>query len=522
VKKLDDIAISKGYFFDQKASDRVRKFVETFCKQSKGDFAGQPLKLLPWQQDFIQRLYGWKRPDGTRRYRHCSVWCAKKNGKTTALSALALYHLVADNEPGAEVYIVANDQQQAGICFGEAANMVEQSPLLAKKLEVVRSTKRIAHNASRSIMRALSSEKAGKHGYNASCLIWDELAFQADRELWDILRYSTANRRQPLTISISTAGYNREGIGYEQYQYAKGVLEGKIEDLHFLPVIYEADPNGDFRDRKQWAKANPSLGTTVHETDLDEASKEAEREPRKEANFRTLRLNQWVGVADQWISTPTWDACGEPFNAEDLHGLLCWIGLDLARKHDLAAYVLLFHLDSKYFLLPRFFIPKDTADRKEQIDHVPYRSWANRGLVTLTDGDVIDYAFIRASIKKDAEQFDIQEIGYDPYNAELLCNQQLAMEDGLKVVEIRQTFQHLAPATAQFERLLKEKRIRHGGNEVLRWQAGNVAVRQDPNLNIMVDKLRSQSRIDGISASIMALSRQMATPMDFEPRFSVM
>lgn len=508
-KCLDRLATDQGYYFDEQAGQRVINFVEKFCRQSKGEYAGKALELIPWQKEFLSRLYGWRRPDKTRRYRHAGVWVAKKNGKTTLMSALALYHLLADGEPGAEVYIIANDVQQASICFSESANMVEQSPMLAKRLEVLRSTKRIIHPQSKSLYRAMSSEKAGKHGYNSSCLIFDELAFQKDRELWDILRYSTAFRKQPLTLTISTAGYDRDGIGYEQYEYAKSVASGEIQDLHFLPLIFEAQAEDDWTAEPTWRKANPSLGYTIPVQDFQEAVEEAKSEPRKESNFLALRLNRWVGSADQWISCDDWQQCKTEINEDDLQGRDCFIGLDLARRHDLASYVLIFPVDGDYYLVPRFFLPKDLAQRKEHCDKVPYLLWARQGHVTLTDGNVIDYSFIREAVRRDAKKFNIVELGYDPHGAELLCNQQLCMEDNIFVVEVRQGIITMAQPSLQFARLLKEKRIKHNGNPCLTWNANNVTVRTDPNGNIIPDKKHGTSRIDGIVAAIIGLSRAL-------------
>ena len=243
------------------------------------------------------------------------------------MSALALYCLIADGEQGAEVYSVANDIQQASILANEAFAMVEQSPSLLKRLELVKSTKRIVYPKNRSVYRALSSEKSGKHGYNPSVVIYDEVAFARDRELWDILRYGFATRKQPLLITISTAGYDREGIGYEQYQYAKKVRDNVITDPHFLPLIFEADPQGDYRDKWQWEKANPS---TFAIKDMSEVIAEVQAEPRKEANARILRLNQWWGNAESWLSTPLWDSCNQPFELDILDGRDCYVGLDLA------------------------------------------------------------------------------------------------------------------------------------------------------------------------------------------------
>jgi len=504
---FDKIATDQGYYFDAQAGDRVIEFVEKFCRQSKGQDAGKPLSLLPWQRDLLTRLYGWKRKDGTRRYRQAGIWIAKKNGKTTLMSALALYHLIADGEQGAEVYVIANDVQQAGICYSESANMVEQSPMLAKRLDVRRSQKRILHQGSKSLYRAMSSEKAGKHGYNASLLIWDEVAFQPDRELWDILRYSTAFRKQPLIITISTAGYDKEGIGYEQYQYAKAVSTGKVQDIEFLPLIYEAEAGDDWTSPTTWAKANPSLGRTIPLDDLQAAVEEAKAEPRREGNFRTLRLNQWVGTSNQWLSTRDWDACRADF--PNLDGADCYCGIDLARKHDLAAYVLVFPKGDDYYLLPRFFLPRELAPLKEKVDHVPYLQWARDGHVTLTDGNVIDYSFIRKALLDDSATFNILEIGYDPAGAEQLCNQQLRMEDGLNTVEVRQGILTMGNPTIQFEKLVKERRIKHNGNPCMNWNAGNVTVRTDANDNIMPDKKHSYSRIDGIMAAIIGLSRAL-------------
>ncbi len=508
----DQLARDQGYYFSEKHAAKVIGFVEKFCRQSKGAWAGKPLGLIPWQRDLITRAYGWLRPDGTRRYRHVSCWVAKKNGKTTLCSALGLYHLVGDGERGAEVYVVANDQQQAGICYTESANMVEQSPLLQVRLDVRRSSKRILYPDQFSLYRAMSSEKAGKHGYNSSCLIWDELAFQQDRALWDILRYSTANRRQPMTISISTAGYDRSGIGHEQYQYAKDVLSGKVEDIHFLPVVYESAPSEDWTSEEVWKKSNPSIGHTLGLDDFREAVEEAKASPVKESNFRTLRLNQWIGSATQWISTTTWLACQEEFKEDSFAGQDCFVGLDLARKHDLASYVLVFPRDDKYYLLPRFFLPRELAQKKQDQDHVPYLLWASQGLVTLTPGDVIDYQTIRQSIAEDNKKFRIMELGYDPYLAEQLANQQLRLEDGIPCVEVRQGMLTMGPATVQFERLLKEKKIRHANHPCLNWNAQNVTVRQDASGSlIMPDKSRSNARIDGITAAIIGISRCLHT-----------
>ena len=509
--KADERAVSEGYYFDLKAADHVRQFFYKFLRHSKGDFAGKPFELLPWQwEDVIGPLFGWKRSGGLRSYSNGSLWVGKKNGKSTLASGIALYMLLADGEPGGEVYACACDRDQASIVWQESANMVEVSPLLRKRLELVKSTKRIVYPETKSYYRALSADVHGKHGYNASCVIFDEVAAQRTRTLWDVLRYSTAFRRQPLFLSISTAGYNKESIGYEQFRYSEKVLDGTIYDPSFFACIYAASDSDNWKKETTWKKSNPSLGHTIPLAEFRSACREAEHEPRKESNFKTLRLNMWVGAAEQWLGTKTWEDCYEDYDDDTLKGKKCYLGLDLARKGDLASYCLVFPVEDSFYLLPRFFIPSEAAQKKEKTDKVPYPQWARDGVITLTSGDVIDYGYIRKQINEDAEKFNIVEIGYDPWNAELLCNQQLGDLDGFRVVEVKQTMVQMGPATGRFEKLVLENKVHHNGNEPLTWCVSNCVVREDHNRNIMVDKRRSTARIDGAVAAIIGLSRAQA------------
>lgn len=512
--KLDQKAIELGCYYDQSSADKVKHFIEKFCRQSKGDYAGQAIKLLPWQDSFLSQLFGWKRKDHTRRYRRAAVFVPKKNGKSTLLSAVALALLVADNEPGGEVYTVANDQNQASIIFQESVSMVEQSPQLARKLKILKTNKKIEYAATKSIYRALSAEKSGKHGYNASAILADEVSFWDDRALWDVLRYATAFRQQPLTISISTAGYDLQGLGRDIWDYAAGVRDGTIDDPYFLPLIYCAEDGDDWTSPSTWHKANPSPFAL---RDMAEACQEAKNDPRKEANFKSLRLNLWQGTSNQWLSSPMWSACAKPFDPTILDGRECYGGCDLARVGDLAAYVLLFSFDGLLYLLPRFFIPKLLASKKEHTDKVPYVLWGRQGHIILTDGDVIDYGFIRDKIKEDSARFKILEFGYDPYYAGQLSQQ--LMEDGLQVVPIRQTYSFMSPATSALERFIKEGRLRAGNNPVLSWCAMNASVREDAQGNIMVSKKSETKRCDGITAAIMAVSRYLVAPDDLPQLF---
>jgi phage terminase large subunit-like protein len=289
-----------------------------------------------------------------------------------------------------------------------------------------------------------------------------------------------------------------------------------MHDSSFFGYIRAAGPEDDWKDPEVWKAANPSYGITIQADQFQDDFREAQQSPRKESAFRRYRLNQWAGHADCWLSPGIWQLGAEPFDPAMLDKRKCYVGVDLARRRDIAAVVLLFPEpeggrgdDVGYYLLPRFFLPQGMLEDRERQDHVSYSDWARRGLITLTDGDVIDYRFIREQVNEDARRYKILEIGYDRWNAELLCNQQLGQEDRLPVVEVSQSIGSMGPSTAEFEKLLRAGRIRHGGNPVLAWMAGNCTVREDQNENIMPSKRKSAGRIDGITAAIIALSRAM-------------
>jgi phage terminase large subunit-like protein len=290
-----------------------------------------------------------------------------------------------------------------------------------------------------------------------------------------------------------------------------------MHDSSFFGYIRAAGPEDDWKDPEVWRAANPSYGVTIQADQFADDFREAQQSPRKESAFRRYRLNQWAGHADCWLSPGIWQLGADPFDVAKLDGRRCYLGIDLARKRDIAAMVLLFpepedahDEEIGYYVLPRFFLPKGALEDRERRDHVSYSDWARRGLVTLTEGDMVDYRFIRKQVLDDAKRYKIAEIGYDPWNAELLCNQQLGQEDGLKVVEVRQTIQLTGPATAEFEKLLKDGRLRHGNNPVLSWMAGNCVVREDQNESITPSKRKSRGRIDRITAKTTALSRPKA------------
>jgi len=509
--KADEVAVESGCRFDLPAADRVRKFFANLLRHSKGDFAGKPFELLDWQwQDLVAPLFGWKRPDGTRRYRQADAWVPKKNGKSTLCAGLVLYGLCCDGEQGAEVYGAAADRTQGQIIYREVERMVSQSPALSAHLTLVSSRSRVVYPRTGSYYEVLSkdSKKTG-HGINASLLVVDELHV-VDRVLWNTIAYAKAARKQPLSIAISTAGNDVTSFGYERYREDKRILDGEVEPIpHRLILLYQADSNDVWEDPAQWEKANPSLGETItresFEEDFDEAKKGS---AGVQANFKQLRLNLWQDSVNAWLPVEEWDACANPRTDEELDGLPCTGGFDLASKLDLCAWCRAYRLESgKIYLRFRFWCPEEADNRRQRANKALLKPWIISGHITATPGNVTDYDAIEQAIKADHEAAPVEVIAFDPWNATQIVGH--LQEEGLYLEEFAQTIKNFNEPMKEAERLILARGIEHDGNPVMRWQMGNVMARTDTNGNSRPDKAKSQDKIDGVVSMLMALAKAL-------------
>lgn len=513
----DAAAVAAGCWFDPAAAERIRTFMARFLKHSKGKFGGQPFELLEWQwREVIAPLFGWKRPDGTRRYRRASIWVAKKNGKSTLAAALVIIGLLGDSEPGANVYSAAADREQASIIYHEAANMVRQSPALAKHLDPVDTAKRIVHRNAGAFYQVLSKEsKKTGHGINASMVVIDELHV-VDRETYETLRYAGAARQQPLFVEISTAGNNRDSLGYERYLYAKRVRDGETEDPELLPVVYEAESNDLWEAPEQWRRANPSLGVTITEDSFAADFREAKQgTAATQASFKQLRLNLWQDTVSAWFPVDLWDACAGPMTDEQLAGLPCWFGFDLASKMDLTACVWVFKLaDGSYYFRSRFWCPAEADSARQKANKALLRPWVLAGHIKSTPGNVTDYDVIEADILADAARLSPREGAYDPWNATQVVTH--LTNQGVSLREFGQTIKNYNQPMKEFEKLVREKKARHDANPVMRFCIKNVMVQPDGNDNIRPHKGKSADKIDGVMGGLMGLGLALLD-VDTEP-----
>jgi phage terminase large subunit-like protein len=492
-----------GYFFDDAAADHAVKFFEHYLRHSKGRWAGKRFILEPWQrEDIIRPLFGWRRPDGTRRYRHAYIELPRKNGKSTLAAGLALYLLAADAEPGAEVYSCAADREQARIVFAQARQMVEASPALRKRLKTFRNA--ITYPKRAGSYKVLSADAPTKHGLNSSGIIFDELHAQPNRELFDVMDTSIGARTQPIMIMITTAGHDLESVCYEQHTYAEQIATGVVDDPSWFIYIAAAQPDEDWRSPTTWRKCNPGYGVTIGEEYLREQVKKAIKSPAYENTFKRLHLNIWTSQETKWIRRADWDACAAPL--PDLKNRPCHLALDLASKTDIAALVAAFPPtddDPRIYLMPFLFVPGANLEELEARNRAPYSAWVRDGYLIATDGVVIDYAAIERTIADLAATYTVGSIAVDPWNAAQMAQNLSA--SGFDVVEYRQSYKTMSPASKEFEARVLNRTLAHGGHPVLRWMADNVMVIRDSNDNIKPDKAKSRQKIDGIIASIMAV-----------------
>jgi phage terminase large subunit-like protein len=500
--------IKDGYTYDHEAASKIVLFIENYCVHVEGKLMGHPFLLEDWQKVYLMTLFGWKNPDGTRRFRKTYLEIPRKNGKSTMAAVIALYMLLCDNEGAAQVYSAAADAEQAKIVFNMAKKMVALNPKLASMVDPkIKSV--VSVPSSFSVYKSLSSAPKGKHGFNAHCVIVDEYHAHPDDKLYEALATSVGTREQPMIVVITTAGYDKTSPCYHMSEYAKKVASGSLENSTFFPVLFGIDEGDAWDDEAAWAKANPNLDVTIDAQFLKAQLEEAKAMPSYENSFKQLYLNIWTSQHSRWISDEAWMDCKQPLDIEQYAGRECFAGLDLASTGDLTALSLVFpEPDGSFATFPFFWVPEETLTKRRRQEDSAFRDWVSEGHLMTTPGDVTDYDFIRTYIHGLADKFQIKEVAADPWNAQQIMTQ--FVNDGLNVVKFRQGFITMSPACKEFERVVIGKLIKHNGHPVLRWNMSNIELSRDAADNIKINKAKSQDRVDGAVSTVMALGRAIA------------
>lgn len=506
------------WWFDQEFASRPCKFVELLPHiEGKWARSGMRITLEPWQVFILTTVFGWVDDQDCRRFRIAYVEVPRKNAKSTLSAGVGLYCLTADGEPGAQIYSAATTRDQARIVWRTAKSMVERTPGLQRRFGVATSVNSVFVEHEAAFFQPLSRDQGGNHdGYNVHAAIVDELHAHKQRDIWDVLETATGAREQPLIWAITTAGFNRAGICYEQRAYVVKQLErtaAEIDETYF-GIIFTLDEGDDWTDPKSWAKANPNWGVSVSPEDIENKARKAMEMASATNNFLTKHLNVWVNADTAWMDMQAWERCEErSLTLADFDASECIAGLDLASKVDVAANVRVFRREidgeDHFWVFPRFYVPEEAASSGAN-SH--YAGWARGGHMTLTPGNVTDFAYIEDDLRSDACRFDLAEVLYDPWQAVYLATRLMA--EGLNMVEYRQTVQNMSEPMKMLEALVLSGRLHHDGNPVMTWMMSNVVAHLDAKENIYPRKEFPENKIDGPVALIMALGRALGGESD--------
>ena len=490
----------------------VAFFVELLV-HTKGDWARRPFVPATWQRRrILSPLFGevvWdrKRRRYVRKFRELYLLVPRKNGKTELIAGICLYLLVADGEEGAELYGLALDKDQAGHVYRAAARMVELSPTLRRRIEVMRSKGRLVDPGTASFLVVTAGDAAGALGASPHGAYIDELLTQPSRELYDALRTGFGTRAQPMLMLATTAESDPNGFAATEREESIRVRDDPTLNPTRLVVIYQLDESEDWTSEANWRATNPALGDFLDIEVLRTEYHKAKRMPAEERAFRQFRLNQPTNAVGRAIDLPTWDRSAGIVVESELVGKRCHGGLDLATTTDIAALCWDFPDGDEHTAIWRLFCPQSALVDFDRRTAGQASVWARDGFLEVSDGDVIDYASIRHRIGLDAERFDVLDVAFDRWGATQLVLD--LIDDGLSMVSMGQGFNSMAAPTRELLRLIAAGRYRHGGNPAVRWQASNVVTRSDPAGNLKIDKARSTEKVDGLVASVMALDRAM-------------
>ena len=493
-----DKSLDKGFYLDKEAGLKAIRYIERL-KHTKGKWAGQPLNLEPWQQFIFYNAFGWKRADGSRRFRYIYIEVARKNGKTAMAAGDALYMLMADKEPRAEVYSVATVRDQAKICFLDAVAIVE-STALKSRISVYKNS--MTYDVRGSFMKPLSSDDGIHDGYSPHCVIVDEYHAHASSGMFDVMKSGMGARRQPHMFVITTAGFNKNGPCYLYRKNAINVIKGIVTDESLFAMIFTLDKEDAYDDPAVWIKANPNLGVSVDESYIRNQVDDAKNRPEAVRNVRTKNLNCWVDAADTWMLDSKWMECVGDTDPKSLEGCDCWGGLDLSQVSDMTAYVLRFNENDKCQYLAFFWIPEETLQKKIEESNADFYRWVQEGYIKVTPGNVTDYDYIKADIMALHEKYHVISSAYDRWNSSQTIID-LQKED-IEMSPFGQGYASMSFPSKEFEKQVLTRRMEHFGNPVLRWMISSVAISTDPAGNIKPDKRKSSQKIDGVVAAIMA------------------
>lgn len=517
-RQLDDLKRGDWpYKFDAKKANRICAFVEGL-PHIKGEWAkrGEKLILQPWQIFIYTTVFGWiDKSTGLRRFRIAYNEVARKNGKSMMSAPVGIYMMAADNEAGAEVYSAATTRDQAKIVWEAAKVMVEREPGLRQAFGVETSAHSIFQKNSGSKFQALSAEGNSLDGLNIHCAIIDELHAHQTDKVYNVIESSRGSRLQPLIWIITTAGFDQSGVCFQQRNYVTQILNSIITDETYFGIIYTLDDGDDWTKEEYWIKANPNLDVSVYRKEMKPEALKASRMASALNNFLTKRLCTWVNADIALFNLTKWKSLADPnMNISDFTVDPCWIGVDLAPRHDFCSRLVTIRRDDDYYIFAKHFLSEGEL---ENSPNASYRDWASKGWIQINPGDTTDYDAVEEDILELSHDLSIQEVLYDPFTAKEIVDH--LQTEGITVVEMRMNVQNLSAATKKLDALITEGKIHHNGDPVLAYMLSNVVGHYDRKDNVYPTKGPDKKPIDGAVALIMGLAR--AILIKREPAYQI-
>lgn len=525
VRHLSDLArvgtAGFPYRFDLTKAERFWKFAQ-LLRHYKGEWAGQLIRLQPYQLFRLGGMFGWVHGEtGLRRFRNAYHELPRKQGKSLEAAIITLYVTFFDGEAGAEGYCAATKREQALIVFNDCRRLVLSSGL---KDRLVVQTYNIHNDTSK--LEPLSADHDSMDGLNPNMVNIDELHAHKDRGTIDVLETATGARRQPLVNKITTAGDDPVSVCGDEHQYACQVLEGVLTDETYFAFIAHADPDDAWDSLETARKANPNYGVSVNPEDLQSKITKATGIPSAAASYKQKHLNLWINTAAPSLSVEGWRRGQTSWQWSELEHEPCWVGIDLASKIDLTAMSLVFPPRAgrpTWRLIQYIWTPEETLADRAHRDRAPYQAWVDQGWLKTTPGTSIDQDVIREALLELRDRFDIELIGYDPWHADQLVRTMKKLDGWTdeNVLEVPQTFQYLTSAESRFKAEVLAGHVDAGGCPVTAWAISNVVDQTDGKDNILFSKKRSRGRIDPVKAATIGMSLYLRREAVAEPEYQM-
>lgn len=494
------------FFYDAKKANNAIVFIETFCRHSKG--RNDLIKLELWQKATVSLMFGIVDEEGLRIFREVFLVIGRKNGKSLFASACIAYMAYLDGEYGADIYCLAPKLEQAAIVYDSFYQMIHQEPELDELAQKRRSD--IYLSETNSSIKALAFNAKKSDGFNPHLTVCDEIASwpaEQGRKQYEVMKSALGARRQPMILSISTAGYVNDGPYDELMMRSTAVLLGSSEERRLLPILYIIDDVEKWDDIDELRKANPNMGVSVTEDFFLEEIAIARNSLSKRAEFLTKYCNIKQSSTQAWLPYDVVDAVvREDLTLEDFRSSYCVGGIDLSQTTDLTACCVVIEKNGKLYVFVKFFMPENKIDELQQREGVPYRLYVTQGLIQASGENYVDYNDCFAWFRMLVEEYEILplQVGYDRYSAQYLIQQM--DQYGFHMDDVFQG-ENLTPVIHECDGLLRDQTLQLGTNNLLKAHFLNVGMKQNEETRkIRPVKIDPRCHIDGFVAVIDALT----------------